>query len=134
MMRFVSDATWAILTLWQEARGETYEGKLAVAEVIRNRTARKFQSAGTVASTVLARYQFSGWNTTDPNRIPAALLDDQDMQVKECARAWAETLRGSNITSGAVFYYNPRGVLAPPAWAIATNAVAVIGGHHFFKG
>ena len=54
------------LTVLGEARGETQAGKLAVAHVIRNRMAKSGRS---VADTVLAPWQFSCWNTGDPNRL-----------------------------------------------------------------
>ena len=132
MARLVSDDVWAVMTIWQEARGEAYAGKLAVAEVIRNRTRQRFQSAGSVASTVLARYQFSGWNTGEVNRIPAALLDDTAPAVAECRRAWAEAQAGSDTVHGAVFYLNPKLVPSLPAWASAAKRVARVGAHDFY--
>jgi spore germination cell wall hydrolase CwlJ-like protein len=130
-MRLIPDDTWAILTIWIEARGEPFEGKLAVAEVIRNRTARHYNSNGTVAGTVLQPYQFSGWNTKDPNRISAAQLDDADLSLAECRRAWAQAQTGSDIAKGAVLYFNPR-VVGRPSWADISKRVAIIGHHEFF--
>jgi len=131
-MRLVSDTAWAALTIWQESRGESYFGKLAVAEVIRNRMQRKYQSDGTVVGTVLRPYQF-GWNTKDHNRVLAAQLDDGDEVVRECIQAWTEaTTQDSNIALKALLYYNPAAVRETPPWVGACRKVATIGAHHFY--
>src|SRR5690242_9293677 len=77
-MRLISDTALAAVTIWQEARGEAYAGKLAVAEVIRNRIKERYASDGTVAGTVIRPKQFSGWNSSDSNRIPSLQIDDGD--------------------------------------------------------
>lgn len=56
----IPDDPWAILTIWQETRNEPGEVKLAGAEVIRDRTTKKYMSDGIVAGTILPPYQFSG--------------------------------------------------------------------------
>lgn len=130
-MRLVPADSWAVLTIWQEARGESHEGRVAVGEVIRNRMRLRYSSDGTVEGTVLRPYQFSGWNTKDPNRIACAALDTSDPTVADCARAWAESAV-STVTRGAVLYYNPDAVAETPAWARGERRLTVIGRHHFF--
>jgi len=120
----------AIITIWQEARGESYEGKLGVAEVIRNRMNRNYTSDGTVAGTVLRPWQFSGFNTDDPNRVKSFKIDDSDPVVIDCIRAWHES-KNTNRTNGAVLYCNLK-IIDRPSWAIARNKVAEIGHHTFF--
>lgn len=134
-MKLIPDDTWAILTIWMEARGESDAGKLAVAEVIRNRTAAKFFSKGTVASTVLWPYQFSGWNTKDHNRTPAAELDTQDSTYQACYDAWEAAKKGANTVHGALNYYNPNVIPSPPAWALPNVATftAQVGNHYFYR-
>lgn len=133
MAQLVSDLAWATLTIWMEARGEPYAGKLGVAEVIRNRMRRSYNSDGTLVGTVLTPVQFSGWNTHDVNRIVAARLDEHEPMLVECQRAWGEAMFGmSNTVRGAVLYYNPAGVTETPAWAVGRQAVVVLGRHHFF--
>lgn len=130
-MRLIHDDAWGIMTVYQEAAGEPYEGKLAVAEVIRNRAEQKYQSDGTIAGTVLWPLQFSGWNAKDPNRIPAATIDDEMPAVQECMKAWFEA-KTTNITQGALLYYNPR--LAKPAWDFTKLIPTVtIGQHDFYR-
>jgi spore germination cell wall hydrolase CwlJ-like protein len=131
-MRLISDTALAAVTIWQEARGELYQGKLAVAEVIRNRMQERYASDGTVAGTVLRPKQFSGWNGGDPNRIPSLKIDDGDRSVAECIRAWKEAMEQStNIAKGALLYYAP--ALAAPAWARGCTELARIGGHVFLR-
>ena len=129
-MRLISDTALAIATIYGEARGEEYRGKLAVAEVIRNRTKEKYASDGTIAGTVLRRLQFSCWNDGDPNRIVIAKLDDSDPAVQDCMTAWHDAnLNGTNVAKGALLYYAP--ALVSPGWAKASMEVARIG-HHVF--
>jgi len=131
-MRLIQDYLWGILTVWQEARGESYQGMRAVAEVIQRRAKKKYMSDGTVAGTVLRDRQFSGWNAADPNRIKAAVLDTSDPTVSECVRAWLDAERGDDIVPGACHYFNAN--LVSPPWAKGADVVAVIGNHTFVKG
>lgn len=133
-MRLVSEEALAVITIMQEASGEPYLGKLAVAEVIRNRMLRKYASDGTVSGTVLRPLQFSGWNAKDPGRIRSIRADSDDSVVKDCVRAWNEARAGSNTVHQAVLYYNPSIITEPPDWAMPDSAVevAVVGQHHFF--
>lgn len=133
-MRLITEEALAVVTIMQEAAGEPYTGKLAVAEVIRNRMNKKYASDGTVSGTVLRPLQFSGWNAKDPGRIRTVRSDSDDTAVKECIRAWHEALGGSDTVHGAVLYYNPSIITEPPEWALPDSAipVAVVGQHHFF--
>lgn len=128
-MKLIPDYLWGVLTVWMEARGETYQGKVAVAEVIQRRTKRKFFSDGTIASTCLWPVQFSAWNTRDPNRIKAAVLDSTDIAVSDCVRAWLEAERGSGLVPGAMHYFNAH--IVTPSWATGAKVVAVIDHHTF---
>lgn len=129
-MRLFSDTALAAATIWQEARGEPYEGKLAVAEVIRNRMRVRYTSDGTIAGTVLRPHQFSGWNSDDVNRIPSLKLDDADKVVADCIRAWKEAAeKNTDVAKGALLYYAP--ALVFPAWARSCREVARIGRHVF---
>ena len=129
-MRLVPADLWAVMTICQEAAGEPYEGKVAIGEVIRTRMARRYGSDGTVEGTVLRAWAFSGWNTTDPNRIRCARIDDTADWVADSVRAWAESAT-SMLTRGAVLYFNPAGCQTP-TWAQGKDPVVVIGNHHFY--
>lgn len=142
-MRLISEETLAVITIMQEAEGESYLGKLAVAEVIRNRMKLRYASDGTISGTVLRAKQFSGWNASgtksDPHnlfRIRSVQIDSDDPMVKDCFRAWHEAQAGSDTVKGAVLYYNPDPRLVPvtPEWAKPDSAkqVAEVGRHVFF--
>lgn len=137
-MRVISEESLAVVTIMQEAEGESYLGKLAVAEVIRNRMNKLYASDGTVSGTVLRPLQFSGWNAKDPGRIRSVRIDSDGAVVRDCIRAWNEARAGSNTVHGAVLYYSPSALKAmgipEPDWALPDSAdeVAVVGKHHFF--
>lgn len=147
MARLISDDALAAVTIWQEARGEPYDGKVGVAEVIRNRMAQRYMSDGTVAGTVLRAAQFSGWNTIDRNRIPSVQIDSDDECVQDCLRAWHDALAGSDRVGPALHYLNVDlakklggGLL--PLWAADPTdptqvderlVTARIGRHTFFR-
>ena len=128
-MLLIDDCLLGIVTVYQEAEGEPYLGKVAVAEVIQRRTRQKFMSDGTVAGTVLKKYQFSGFNTDSANRIRSFQIDTSDAVVNDCVRAWYEADRGSNYAPGALHYYNPS--IYNPWWAQGAKVVAEIGNHRF---
>lgn len=54
-------------TIYGEARGEPWEGKIAVAWVVRNRAERGGWWGDTIREVCLKPWQFSCWNETDPN-------------------------------------------------------------------
>ena len=59
----------AALTIYLEAQGESFAGKMAVAAVIRNRMNHKYHSDGTVSGTVLRAKQFEPWIGRSPGEI-----------------------------------------------------------------
>lgn len=86
----------------------------------------------TITEVILAPYQFSGWNTNDPNRIKAMLLDDSDTKYQECVKAWATAKSGTGFAKGALYYFNPK-VVKAPAWATPQRFVATVGNHKFYS-
>lgn len=130
-MRLVSDTIWAIMTIYGEARGESFDGKIAVANVIRNRMVRKYSSDGSVPGTVLRPLQFSCWNHNDPNRGKMATLDDGDLVVQQCRQAW-NTSGSVDLTEGSVLYLNKNIVHPLPTWATEAQEVVTIGAHSFY--
>jgi len=138
-MRLISDDALAIVTVYQEAAAEPFEGKVAVGHVILNRMAKHHESDGTIAGTVLEAFAFSGWNSTEKSsaierlRIRSVQIDDSNDAVSECRRAWAAAQEGSDITHGALFYFNPAGVSGTPSWVTGCDLVATIGHHRFYR-
>ena len=127
----VTPDKWGVLTVIQESLGEPYEGKLAVAEVIRNRMRRKYASDGTVIGTVLRPSQFSGWNSRDPSLLMSAKADDDHMAVRDCIKAWIEAFEHeTNTVSGSVLYHAD---YVKPPWASAPSVKLICKkGRHLF--
>ena len=132
-VRLVPDHILVAITLWAECRGEPWDGQIAVAEVIRNRTVKKHFSDGTVASTILWPYQFSCWNTKDPNRAKMFSLLYGDKLVEQCIRAWNEAVAGSEFTKGALFYVNLDALTETPSWVGECVQTVKIHRHRFYK-
>jgi hypothetical protein len=131
-MRMFYDIDLAVANLWAEARGESLEGKIAVAEVVRTRTKRRYASNGTIASTIFWPYQFSGFNTDNAWRSKIFELDNIDAVVRECFEAWGKS-EHTDLTHGAVLYCNLAILRTPPSWAREDKKLAVIGQHSFFS-
>jgi len=124
-----SDDTLAALTIYLEARGESFAGKLAVAAVIRNRMNHKYHSDGTVKGTVLRAKQFEPWIGRNPEEVE---FDPRNQKMQESLLAWKLVQDGRNIVDGAVLFYNPQ-LVKTPRWAQINRKVAKIGGHEFFN-
>jgi hypothetical protein len=124
-----SDDTLAALTIYLEARGESFAGKLAVAAVIRNRMTYKYHSDGTVRGTVLRAKQFEPWIGRNPEEVK---FDQTNRKMQESLLAWNLVQDGRKVVDGAVLFYNPQLVKAP-RWAQVNRKVAKIGGHEFFN-
>jgi len=120
----------AARTIWGEARGETPEGRLAVAFVIRNRV--KYGRWGmTPAAVCFANMQFSCWNPGDPNRRKMLELSDTDHVLELCMEAWLESARLSDTVGGAL-HYKVRNTYA--RWAEGSKPYVTIGHHEFYVG
>lgn len=131
MARLIEPEAVVTATIWLEARGEPQEGRIAVAEVIRNRTAAKFFSDGTPEGTCLRPWQFSAWNTETQGRGRAMQLDSSDPIVAQCLAAWLAAQSGSNIAQGALLYHST--TMNPyPKWSDTSRFLVEIGLHRFY--
>jgi len=122
-------------TLWGEARGEPEAGQIAVVHVVRNRVIAR----GTNAATECQRpWQFSCWNTNDPQRARLeALLPISDVYLalaKVVDKAWPLP----DVTGAARHYYAPAAMVpknSVPPWAKPPARETLrIGGHIFYAG
>lgn len=103
-----------------EARGEPYEGQVAVGAVVLNRT-RDSRFPSTIAGVI---YQPGAFTAVDDGQINAAL---QQTSVK----AAIDALNGWDPSGGAVYYFNP--ATATSAWIWSRPLIKVIGKHRFCK-
>ena len=133
------------LTVWAEARGELPSGQKAVAWVIRNRWENprwwsRQRGDGipddTIAAVCRDPYQFSCWNSGDPQskrlKDPATLnlSDVQDIRVL-CEKVLSESL-DDDLTNHAD-HYCTRWVAHKTKWAKERTPVAKIGSHWFYR-
>lgn len=117
-------------TIYGEARGEPWQGKVAVAWVIQNRLKSR-RWGNSYRSVVTAPKQFSCWNASDPNYavIQRANLEDAVFQSCVAAGAAAHFDLCNDPTDGALHY---AASYIRPKWA--TDDFVKIGHHHFYRG
>lgn len=133
MPTIVEDWQWVVMTIIQEAALEPFQGKVMVAEVIRDRAESGFNSDGTIVGTVLKPFQFSGWNTEDKGRMTAAKFDLGDQIVSDSIKAYNEAFKKrTNHAMGANLYHadylNPY-----PSWTNSPKVQRLTHfGHHIF--
>lgn len=101
-----------------EARGEPYQGQVAVGAVIMNRMAHP--SFPNTLSGVI--YQNGAFSCLYDGGINAPVADS----AYQAAR---EAINGSDPTGGAVYYYNP--AKTTNQWIYSRQVVATIGAHRF---
>ena len=101
-----------------EARGEPYEGQVAVGAVILNRT-RDSRFPSTIAGVIYQPGAFT------------AIVDGQiHAEIKESSiRAARDALNGWDPSGGAVFYYNP--AKSTNKWIFSRPLIKIIGKHRF---
>src|SRR5665213_1243171 len=97
------------LTIYGEGRGESIEGQIAIACVIRNRAVNK-----TIKEICLAPFQFSCWNKNDPNYPVLMEFVDQliigskvsDIHLRQCIWVAQGIISGDILdNTGAARYY-----------------------------
>jgi len=103
-----------------EARGETYEGQVAVGAVILNRT-KDSRFPKTIAGVI---YQPGAFTAVDDGQINVAI--DNGSSVVKAAR---DAMNGWDPTNGAVYYWNP--ATATSSWIWSRQIIAKIGKHNF---
>ena len=116
-------------TVYGEARGESQEGRIAVAKVIVNRWRH---SGGSLESVCKKPKQFSCWNVDDPNYPIIKDVTYADQVFLQClsAVAVALDLKAADPTKGSRHYHAPR---VSPYWAVGHTPVVEIGGHVFYN-
>ena len=103
-----------------EARGEPYEGQVAVGAVIMNRV-RSSEFPNTIAGVIYQKGQFTAVTDGQFDK-PIA----KDSTVYKAAR---EALNGSDPTGGALYFYDPRYTKSKYLFSLKT--ITTIGNHRF---
>ena len=122
-------------TIWGEARGESREGRIAVAYTMRNRAAKSpsYNWPNTVSGVCLQPKQYSCWNKTDGNRAKMLALTTSDAMFRECLQIAEGVVSGtiSDPTRGCDHYYAT--YIGVPAWARGKSVDYRVGQHLFFN-
>ena len=101
-----------------EARGEPYNGQVAVGAVIMNRV--KHPSFPDTISSVI--YQKGAFDCMYDGQI-------NEPVAESAYRAAQEAMNGSDPSGGALYYYNP--ATATNSWILSRRVITTIGNHVF---
>lgn len=105
-----------------EARGEPYEGQVAVGAVILNRV-KDSRFPNTISGVI---YQSGAFTAVADGQINASI--DESSTVYKAAR---DAMNGWDPTGGCVYYFNPS--TATNKWIWSRPLVKTIGKHRFCK-
>lgn len=103
-----------------EARGEPYEGQVAVGACIVNRT-RDSRFPSTIAGVI---YQPGAFTAIVDGQIHAQMLPSSIKAARDALNGW-------DPSGGAVFYYNP--AKTTNKWIWSRPLIKVIGSHRFCR-
>jgi N-acetylmuramoyl-L-alanine amidase len=131
--------------LYGEARGEGWEGIIAVLNVIRNRVLRypiysdiAIEPYGKYMSVILKKYQFSCFLLGDPNRhklesIAKNFMDyvEYEKQINKIYFLCTIKEYLKDNTGGATHYFAD--YINPPDWSKQMAQLGKIGHHIFFR-
>jgi len=130
-LQFIRQVNCMAQNIYYEARGETYQGKLAVTQVVLNRV-RSGLFPDSVCGVVYQRNnngcQFS-WVCQKHNKP----IDHYEWQesVEIARRALTEQVVYAKLAKTDALYYHANYV--SPDWANSMKVVAVIGKHIFYR-
>lgn len=105
-----------------EARGEPYEGQVAVGAVILNRV-KDSRFPNTIAGVI---YQKGAFTAVSDGQINVAIKEGSTV-----LKAAQDALNGWDPTGGAVYYFNPN--TATNKWIWSRPVIKTIGKHRFCK-
>ncbi|MCH3965224.1 MAG: spore cortex-lytic enzyme [Clostridium sp.] len=103
-----------------EARGEPYEGQVAVGSVVLNRT-RDSKFPSTVAGVI---YQPGAFTAIVDGQIHANLEQSSINAARDALNGW-------DPSGGAIYYFNP--ATATSSWIWSRPLIKVIGKHRFCR-
>ncbi len=132
LTQYIADVFFLALTVWREARGESYEGKLAVACSILNRVQRPSWWGDSVQSVVTKKWQYS--SLTDPHDPQLTTWPaESDVRWQESMQIAVDVMNGQvgNPVPGADSYFAVS--IPAPKWATEDRFVRQIGAHRFYN-
>ena len=103
-----------------EARGEPYEGQVAVGAVILNRV-KSSKFPNTIAGVI---YQSGAFTAVADGQINVPIA-----QGSTVLKAAQDAMNGWDPTGGAIYYYNPK--TATNSWIRSRKVITTIGDHRF---
>ena len=105
-----------------EARGEPYEGQVAVGAVILNRV-KDSKFPNTIAGVI---YQSGAFTAVADGQINVPISEDSTV-----VKAARDALNGWDPTDGAIYYFNP--ATATNKWIWSRPLIKTIGKHRFCR-
>lgn len=105
-----------------EARGEPYEGQVAVGAVILNRV-KSSQFPNSISGVI---YQAGAFTAVSDGQINAPISEDSTVY-----KAAQDAINGWDPTGGCLYYFNPE--TATSKWIWSRPLVKTIGKHRFCK-
>ena len=132
-----NDVDAAVRTVYGEARGEPFEGQVAVAWVIRNRATWQPPAwwGHTVETVCYKPFQFSCHNANDPNRKLLDSLPSNNLAYTAIENGVVKPVMGGFVqdpTNGATMY-KVRGTKASWDNAVIDMEPVSIGHHDFYR-
>ena len=129
-------------TVFGEAEGESFAGKLAVAWSVQNRVDAKSWYGATIAGVCHKPMQYSCWNEGARRpRVLSVTLDEPAFRDSVAAAAAVICALAPDPTEGATHYltraayerHQAVGPRSPATWSYGLKPCAEIGGHLFFN-
>ena len=123
------------LCVWREAQGEPYDGKRAVAHVVRNRVYGTTKWWGRDwESVILHPWQFSSFNKNDPNSRKWPEDTDPSFLDSQVAAESVYLGNDGDLTAGATFYH-ATSMGWPASWGDPNDyeETLSIGRHKFYR-
>ena len=113
-----SDVKLLARLIYAEARGESYQGQVAVGAVVLNRV-KSSSFPNTISGVIYQPYAFTCVNDGQINLSP-------DNTALKAAK---DAMNGWDPTYGCLYYYNPK--VATSSWIYSRPTVVTIGNHVF---
>jgi len=118
----ISDVQLLARAINGEARGEPYEGQVAVGAVILNRV-KSSSFPNTIAGVI---YETGAFTAVSDGQINVPIAENSTV-----VKAARDALNGWDPTGGAIYYFNPD--TATNKWIWSRPLIKTIGKHRFCK-